>query len=263
MLRKGTVPLLCFDVGNTSTSYGFFHGKMPMKSGYIPTNEIPKNIVKMMPNLDGLPKMDAVVSSVVPEITRKIGLWVRGNQKMRRAIRRLYIIGQDLRVPIKHKYRHQNRIGNDRLVTAYGGIRLYGTPLLIFDFGTAITCDYISRDGVFEGGLIIPGPEISLEALCEKAALLPKIGFPKEYKGLLGRDTVGGMKAGVLQGYGALTDGLVERFRGRYGSSLRVVATGGLAKTIARHTTRVDIVDPLLTLKSIACLFIDLCIPAS
>lgn len=167
------------------------------------------------------------------------------------------MVGANLKVPMRHKYRQISRLGPDRLVTAYGAMKIYGAPLLILDFGTAFTCDYISAKGVFEGGLIIPGPQISLQALSEKTALLPSLGFPRNSPSLIGHDTKSCMKAGILHGYGAMADGLVGRFRKRYGIKFRVVATGGLAETLASYMSQVDLVDPLLTLKSLARLFRD------
>lgn len=188
------------------------------------------------------------MTSVVPSITAKLA-------KICRSVRssgRLYVVGKNLHVPINHKYKNIKKLGSDRLVNVYGAARLYKPPFLIFDYGTALTCDYISERGTLVGGLIIPGPEISLRGLSEKAALLPSLDFPRKYTPFIGRDTKGGMKAGILQGYGAMTDGLVERFRRRFGARFRVIATGGLAKRIYPYTQKVDILDPHLTLKSLA-----------
>ena len=104
------------------------------------------------------------------------------------------------------------------------------------------------------GGLIIPGPEISLKALYEKTSQLPKVSFPKKDYPLAGRDTDSGMKAGILYAYGAMTDGLIDRFQSKYGSCA-VVLTGGLSHIISLYTRRVHILDPLLTLKSLARIY--------
>ena len=137
--------------------------------------------------------------------------------------------------------------------------------MLILDYGTALTFDYISKKGIFEGGLIIPGPAVSLEALCTKAALLPKVEFPHRKMGgrhpfpLIGRDTSTGLRAGILQGYGALTDGLVKKFHRSYDPKIRVIATGGFAPAIFPYTRMVDKLDPLLTLKSLVEVYRDFC----
>ena len=251
MVKKGYT-LLCIDVGNTSTSYGLYGGGRFLRMGHSPTVKFPRLVLKLLSNKDNIPNRHAVIASVVPKITLKI----RKSLSQLRGVR-IWEVGGNLQAGIKHNYKYINKLGPDRLVTAYGASRLYGAPVLILDFGTALTCDFISSKGVFEGGLIIPGPQISLQALSERAALLPSINFPKRHGSLIGRDTRGCMKAGILQGYGAMADGLVAKFRKRYGRRFRVVATGGLARTLAPYTTQIDVVDPLLTLKSLARLFRD------
>ncbi len=244
--------LICLDIGNTSTSYALYKGRSLRKYGRIASDNIPLLTRKLMASRDRHLITNIVVSSVVPLLTNKISkLLSRG-----RGVR-IWVIGRDLRVRIKHKYLRINKLGSDRLVNVYGAIKLYGPPLLILDYGTALTGDYISGKGIYEGGLIIPGPEIALKALSAKAALLPEIPFPYKATGLIGRDTKSGMKSGILNGYGALTDGVVERFRKRFGQKFRVVATGGLAEVVARFSSRIDTVDPLLTLKGIRELFLD------
>ncbi len=248
--------LVCLDIGNTSASYGIHTGKVWKHIGYVPSFDIPRFIPKLLKSEKANPHIEFIVSSTVPQITHKIGNLVAKNKPFKRRLR-LWVVGGNLKPKIKHNYRHINKLGKDRLVNAYGAARIYGAPLLILDYGTALTCDYLSEKGVFAGGLIIPGPEIAFKALCDRATLLPKISFPKGSFPLLGRDTRAGMKAGILQGYGAMTDGLVERFRRRYGRKFRVVATGGLAKAIYPYTSRVDVLDPLLTLKSLVRIFKD------
>lgn len=244
--------VLLIDIGNTSTTYGYGKGRTLLGIRHVSTDHFPKIAHKLFKNKDNSPKSSIVICSVVPKVTRKVlNLVPRRNRPS------LHVVGKNLKVPIRHKYINFNRLGSDRAVNIYGAVRLYRVPLVIFDFGTALTCDYISNKGEFLGGLIVPGPEIALKALSEKAALLPSLDFPRKYGAFLGRDTQGGMKAGILQGYGAMADGLVERFRSRYGRNLKVIATGGLAPLIHPHTSQIDISDPLLTLKSLALLFRD------
>ena len=144
----------------------------------------------------------------------------------------------------------------DRKVNIYGAIRMYRLPLLVIDYGTAITFDYIDPKGVFRGGMIIPGPETSYRALGEKAALLPKgLSLPKKARSFLGRNTRDCMESGILEGYGAMTDELILRFRKRYGKNLRVLATGGFAGVIAPYAKHIDIVDPKHSIKSLLALW--------
>lgn len=245
--------LLLLDVGNTSVTYGIWHGGRLGSVGCCPNSKIPRILSKFTLNASAIPNRHIVLSSVVPKMTKIIENLVRKNGRFNH----LWVAGKNIHIPLRHRYFPINKLGSDRLVNAYGCLKLYGGPLLILDYGTALTCDFISKNGTFQGGLIIPGPEVALEALCKRAALLPTLAFPKQarrVRPLVGRNTVEGMEAGILQGYGAMTDSLVERFRNRYGR-LRVVATGGLARVIGPYTSKLDIVDPFLTLRSLVKVF--------
>ena len=136
---------------------------------------------------------------------------------------------------------------------------MYQPPLLVIDYGTAITFDYISRGGIFEGGMIIPGPEIAFQSLIEKAALLPKkIRLPERSASFLGRSTYDCMASGILQGYGAMTEGLITRFKKRFGPRLKVIATGGFSSRLAGFTRSFDVLDPRHSIKSLRLIFDDL-----
>ena len=248
--RSEREPFLAIDVGNTSVSYGFFKNGRLFKKwrcyfSIIP--EIDRYIIESGSNTNSY---KVVISSVNPKKLVKIEKYYarRSNRN------NLLIIGSDIKPRIAHKYLNLNRLGKDRLVNIYGAIRWYKKPLLIINFGTAITVDYISKGGVFEGGLIIPGVETAWNALQEKAALLPKIPL-KDYRTLIGRNTEACMKAGSLQGFGAMVDGLIERFKKRYGRSFTVLASGGLAKKVRPYVHYKLKVDQDHTLKSIALVY--------
>jgi type III pantothenate kinase len=140
--------------------------------------------------------------------------------------------------------------------------RLYGTPAIVVDFGTATTFDCISRDGAYVGGAIAPGLELGLEALASRTARLPRIELVEPQKAI-GTDTVSAMQSGVVLGYRALTLGLLERIRDELAraekvdaAKIQVVLTGGLsAAQWARNLPGVDAVDPELTLKGLAILW--------
>ena len=247
-MKEKRPPLLCVDIGNTSVNYGIYSKSRFNSVHRVPTVNIPEFIHKIHEIIHVNPNTCAIISSVVPKITQILAKSIKQN---------LFIIGKNLEVPLKHNYSSLNKLGSDRQVNAFGGLRLYGSPLLILDFGTALTCDYISKKGVFEGGLIIPGPEIAWEALIAKAALLPKLTFPNSsrHTPLVGRNTKIGMQAGLLQGYAALADGLIEKFQAQFKAKPRAIATGGLARAIFPYSSRIDILDPLLTLKSLVEIF--------
>ena len=137
----------------------------------------------------------------------------------------------------------------------YGGLKRYPPPLLVIDFGTAITFDYISKRGVFEGGLIVPGVELASEALQKKATLIPRMNSIQSIRTLIPKTTKAALSSGLLNGFGALADGLIERFRCTYGKRMKVLVTGGFAGRIAPFMKHIDYLDPLHTLKSLLLIY--------
>ena len=243
--------LFCLDVGNTSLSYGLYRKGRFVLIGRESSDSFPHFGRKLIGMINNNPISYILMTSVVPDITLKLSKLVRRIPKKTHCL----IVGKNIFVPMRHKYRKGSRLGWDRLVNAWGAQRIYGGPVLILDYGTALTCDLVSRAGVFEGGLIIPGPEVALKALSRHARLLPSIKFPMTAREFLGRSTVSGMESGILQAYGAMTDGLIQRFRQRFGRRLRAVATGGYVKVLSAYSREIDVLDPLLTLKGLVEVF--------
>ncbi len=241
--------ILAVDIGNTAATVGFYEGGHLTDFGSIFYNDIPKFAIKKLKS-GGYNYLDIVISSVYPKITS----FIKNEISEIKGIK-LWVIGLDFKINLRHKYSNYNALGCDRKVSIYGAIRMYKLPLLIIDYGTAITFDYVDAKGVFQGGMIIPGPETALRALSQRAALLPNIDFPKRVASFLGRSTRECMESGILEGYGAMTDGLVQRFRDRYGKDLRVLATGGLATVIRPYAKSLQIVDPQHSIKSLLALW--------
>jgi type III pantothenate kinase len=160
------------------------------------------------------------------------------------------VLGKDIIVPIKNLYKKPKQVGQDRLVNAYACLKLYGKPAIIVDFGTATTFDYLDKNGTYQGGLITPGIGISLQALAENTALLPKIKLKKP-KGLIGKDTVESIRSGIFYSMAAVCDGIIEKIKDKYGSKVKVVATGGLSNFFSPYCKYIDIIDKDLTLKGI------------
>jgi type III pantothenate kinase len=145
-------------------------------------------------------------------------------------------------------------VGADRLLNALAGQRKYGGPLVVIDLGTATTFDVVDRDGAYLGGVIAPGINLSLEALHQAAARLPRIGIGRP-QGVIGTNTVAAMQSGIYWGYVALVEGMVARIRAEYGGGLKVIATGGLAPLLAEGTPVIDHIDSDLTLDGMRLLF--------
>jgi len=138
-------------------------------------------------------------------------------------------------------------LGSDLLAAAIGARELYGTPLVAVGFGTATTFGAVSRDGEFLGAAIAPGIRISIDALVERTAKLPQVELEAP-NGPLGRDTVSALQAGIIFGFVGQTEGILTRIRAAIGEDARVIATGGLAEIVARHTAAIDAVEPHLVL---------------
>lgn len=241
--------LIVFDIGNTAATCGVFKDGRLLRSESILHGKIPQFISKWAKSGKNL-KINCLISSVVPNLTKKIkGINTRLKIKT-------WVVGDNIKIPFKHNYREINNLGADRIVNVYGALKRFKPPLLIIDFGTAITFDYVSAKGVFEGGMIVPGPELSFQALIKKAARLPKDArLPESSTSFLGTTTYDCMKSGVLEGYGAMADGLVHRFKERLGPDLKVIATGGFASHLRPYTHSFDVLDPRLSIYALQSLF--------
>lgn len=237
--------LIAFDIGNTAATYGIYKKGRLKQFGSCLYSDIPK-IVKNCKESGVNNNQSIIVSSVVPQITSKIKNLISSKKVS------LMVAGENLPVPLKHRYPKNGSLGIDRIINVYGALQMYKAPALVIDFGTAVTFDYLSKKGVFEGGMIIPGPELSFQALIERAARLPKkTRLPHKTRSFLGTTTIDCLHSGILHGYGAMTDGLIERFKSKYGKGLKVVATGGFAKHLKPYTRQFEIVDPQHSVKSL------------
>lgn len=154
--------------------------------------------------------------------------------------------GVDLGIEVKVD--QPQEVGADRLVNAVAAHDRYGGPLVVVDFGTATTFDVIERDGAYLGGVISPGINLSIEALHQAAAQLPRIAVEPP-PAVIGKNTVDAMRSGVFWGYIGLIEGIVDRIEAEHGGGkLRLIATGGLAPLFAHHVPLIERADPDLTL---------------
>jgi type III pantothenate kinase len=238
--------LLAIDIGNTNISFGIFRGKRPVKRFNLLSKNYSLKKLKRLLGKSGIE--NSIISSVVPKLTRIL------KKDLKRILpRRPLIIGKDIKVPLVNRYRNPAQVGQDRLVNAYAGIMLYGAPLIVVDFGTAVTFDVVSKNKEYLGGFILPGLEISLDALAQRTALLPsiKLSKPKEF---IGDDTKSSMLGGIVYGFAALTDDLVNRIKKKIGKHAKVIGTGGNINLIGTYCRRFDRIDEGLTLKGLRLL---------
>lgn len=234
--------LLAINIGNTNVSLGFFRRNHLLNRQDFPTGQ--KSYLGVLKKILGKNTIDdAVICSVVPAAADKLC----GDLKKLLG-KRAYVIGKDMEVPIRNLYRKPQQVGQDRLVNAYAGVTFYGAPLIVVDFGTAVTFDVISAKKEYLGGMILPGLRVSLDALVDKTALLPKIKLegPGEF---IGRDTKGSMLSGIVYGFAALSDGLTRRIKRKIGGNAKVISTGGDAFLLKRYCKNFDRVNINLTLE--------------
>ncbi|MGH2740288.1 MAG: type III pantothenate kinase, partial [Actinomycetota bacterium] len=144
-------------------------------------------------------------------------------------------------------------VGADRVVNALAAFTKYGGPAIVVDFGTATTFDCISEKGEYLGGVIAPGIDVSARALVERTARLPRVELAAP-RSVIGKNTVESVQSGLLYGYAALVDGVVERIAKELGSPT-VVATGGLAPKVIGECTSIDHHEPWLTLEGLRLVF--------
>ncbi|MBL7156673.1 MAG: type III pantothenate kinase [Candidatus Omnitrophica bacterium] len=237
--------LLAVDIGNTNINFGLIS-----KSGRIarrhsqPTKKL--NLSRIINIIKKDKTIDAIyMVSVVPGLTKGI------KKKLKRSFKnaKIFVIGSNLKVPIKCEYK-KREIGQDRLITAFAAKSLYGLPILIIDFGTAVTFDVVSKKSAYLGGLIVPGIKMSLDSLSEGTALLPKT-YLKKTRSLIGKNTTTSIRGGMIYGYSALCEGLIAQFRNKLGRNIKIVATGGDAPLISRYTPSMKKVDLDLSLKGL------------
>lgn len=187
----------------------------------------------------------AIISSVVPQMMRVVELMCNKYFNVSPMV-----IGPGIKTGLNIKYENPREVGADRIVNAVAGIHLYGSPLIIVDFGTATSFCYIDDEKQYLGGAIAPGIEISAEALYTRASKLPRIEIAK-VKNVIGRNTVSAMQSGILFGYVGQVEGIVTRMKSQSNSDPTVIATGGFASLVATESQVIDIVDPFLTLKGL------------
>ena len=241
--------LLVVDVGNTQTHLGTFAGEQLVEHWRFATvrestaDELGAALRNLLA-LRGLAFGDidaSIVSSTVPQLRPE---WTA---MARRSLGHdMPLVGPGLKTGMPIRYDNPREIGPDRLVNAVAGFDRVGGACVVVDFGTAVTHDVVSAAGEYLGGVIFPGIEISLEALSERAAALPKIDLTPP-RALIGKSTVDAIRSGVLFGFAGMVDGIVARLRAELGDCV-TRATGGLAGAVVPHCSSIDVVDDLLTL---------------
>ena len=250
--------LLAIDVGNTQTVLGVYDGEHLEHMWRIATASS-QTSDELRISLHGLFAMTGIsiqdidgvaLCAVVPALNR---LWKKVGADMfgRRVLAVDAKAARDL--IDTSMYRHAD-LGADRVADAVAARVLYGSPVIVLDFGTATNMEVIDREGKFQGGIIAPGVETSMKALFSRAALLPEVELT-DPQTAIGRDTIKAIQVGVVYGEADRVDGLVHRVWNQLGYETAVVATGGLSTSIAKLCSTVTAVNPELTLQGLRIIY--------
>ena len=250
--------LLCIDVGNTNIVLGIFQDDTMLSHWRIRTErDMTSDELRILINNLFVPAQldihgitNVIVSCVVPPLLnafKEFCVLYFNHEPM--------IVGPDIKTGMPIKYDNPREVGADRIVNAVAAYQKYRTGLVVVDFGTATTFDYISPEGVYEGGAIAPGIIISAEALFQKASKLPRVEIFVKPKTVMAKETISSMNAGLIYGYAGLVDGIVNRIKKEVGSDTTVVATGGLAPLIKSEATTIDYVEEFLALEGLKTIF--------
>jgi type III pantothenate kinase len=252
--------LLAIDVGNTNTVLGAFDGEDLAQHWRIATR-LDYTADEFSVILRGLftgahvrlDQLDSVVvSSVVPGLNQAIAdmcTSLLGLEPL--------VIGPGVRTGMQIRYDNPREVGADRIANSLAAYTRYGGPAVVIDFGTATTFDAIGANGDYLGGVIAPGIRISMDALFNNAAKLPRfeLAVPPGLEGVIGKNTVESMQSGFVFGFAGQIEGIVRRMQDELGGQCRVIATGGLASLIAAHAGVIEVVDDNLTLEGLRLLY--------
>jgi type III pantothenate kinase len=185
----------------------------------------------------------SIVSSTVPQLSEQ---WTAMSERY--LGHEMLVVGPTIRTGMPIRIDNPREVGADRLVNAVAAFDRVRDACIVVDFGTAITYDAVSSAGEYLGGIISPGAEISIDALYDRAAKLPKVELA-EPRSLIGKSTVDAIRSGIVYGFAGQVEGIVRRLRAELGESTHVIATGGLARALVPFVREtIDEVDDLLTL---------------
>ena len=252
--------LLVVDVGNTQTHFGLFRDGDTTVSEHwrfaTVRDSTGDELGAALQNLLGLRGLGfgdvdaSIVSTTVPQLSEQWTLMARHYLRAP-----MLVVGPTIKTGMPIRYDNPHEVGADRLANAVAAYERVHDTVVVVDFGTAITYDVVSAAGEYLGGIITPGAEISVDALYDRAAKLPKVELASP-RTLIGKNTVEAIRSGIVYGFAGQVEGIVRRLRSELGPTTHVIATGGLAALLVpfiRET--IDEVDDLLTLTGLRLIY--------
>lgn len=233
--------ILTVVIGNTNTRFVWFQGHRLARSRVVPTVSVRRG------KLPGPNRVTGVaVASVVPEAARALLAHLGSGAGLRP-----FVVGPRVQAGLRFRYRRED-LGADRVCASVGARRRFpGRDLVVFDFGTATTANVVLREGIFAGGAILPGIQMSLDALAAGTAGLPKLS-PAGISSPVQHNTRMAVQAGVANLFAGGVDRIIERAEHALGRSFLVVSTGGAAGTVRRYSRRMGVLVPHLASEGLA-----------
>ncbi len=250
--------LLGIDIGNTNITLGVFDGKELVAQFRLTTrkqstsDEYGIDLCSLIEHRDfKVSDIDAVIiASVVPDIMHSFGSAIIKYFGVKPLV-----VSSGVKTGLKIQTDNPRQIGPDRIVDAVAAYTLYGGPIIVADFGTATTYDYVDEKGTYLYGVTSPGIRTAARSLSEKAAMLPEIEIKKP-ESILAKETISSMQAGVVYGYIGQTEYILKKMKEELGvPNVQVVATGGLGKIIANETNSINVYNPTLTLEGLRMIY--------
>ncbi len=249
--------LLAIDCGNTNTVFALWDGARFVATWRMATEHqrTADQYYVWLSSLLALEKIEAritdvIISSTVPRVV--FNLRVLADRYFN--TRPLVVGKEDCGLPVEVRVDEGTQVGPDRIVNTVAGFDKYGGNLIVVDFGTATTFDVVAEDGAYEGGVIAPGVNLSLEALHQAAAALPHVDISKPQR-VVGTNTVACMQSGVFWGYVGLVREICERIKAERGRDMTVISTGGLAPLFQQAVPLFDKFDEVLTMHGLTVIY--------
>lgn len=249
--------LLTVDVGNTNIAFGVLDqdqmiGRYRLMTSTIRTSDEYGFFITTFLNQQGIAIdqiEDVIISSVVPKL-----MWALTSAFIKYVHKTPIIINSKMQMPIQLNMLEPSSVGADRIVNATYAFATYHKPCIIVDFGTATTFDYIDEHGGFQYVTIMPGVQISANALTNMTAKLPEIEIQKP-ESVFGSTTIEGMQAGLVYGYIGGVEYILKQMQKELQQHCIVIATGGLGKMISQYTDEIHIYDPDVAYKGMKILY--------